>query len=206
MSDRWMDRLMRNRLMKKVRASLLGSRSGPERQWCRIVMNRETQKIVTGLDIPRLDALEVSGNRWQSTPFRSYRSVSYPEFDLCRPPSGISTDLVIAEQVFEHLLRPYRAGKAVYDLLRPEGFLLITTPFLIKIHDAPVDCSRWTETGIRYFLAECGFPFEKIRTGSWGNRKCVVSNFRRWTPYLKGIHRLENEPEFPMVVWALAGK
>ncbi|MHB8095702.1 MAG: methyltransferase domain-containing protein [Candidatus Aminicenantales bacterium] len=206
MSERLMDRLMRNRLMKKARASLLGSRLGPDRQWCRIVMNRETEKLIAALDTKRLDALEVSGNRWQSAPFRSYRSVSYPEFDACSPPSGMSADLVIAEQVFEHLLWPYRAGKAIYDLLRPEGFLLVTTPFLIKIHDAPVDCSRWTETGIKYFLAECGFPLGKIRTGSWGNRKCVASNFRRWTPFIKGIHCLENEPEFPMVVWALAGK
>jgi hypothetical protein len=91
-------------------------------------------------------------------------------------------------------------------MLTPGGALLITTPFLLKIHDAPVDCSRWTELGIRHFLAEAGFDIANITTGSWGNRACVRSNFRPWTPYLPWLHSLRNEPDFPVVVWALARK
>jgi len=206
MKDNWFKKLKRHHLTEKVRLFLKGSPFYSEEHWCRVIMNRATLKLITELEINRFDVMEISGTHWSSLPFRSYKSVFYPEFDICSPPSDISADMIIAEQVFEHLLWPYRAGKAMHDLLRPEGYLLVTTPFLIKIHDAPVDCSRWTETGIKYFLAECGFPLEKIHTGSWGNRKCIISNLNRWTSYKKWIHSLDNEPDYPMVVWALAQK
>jgi hypothetical protein len=114
--------------------------------------------------------------------------------------------LIIAEQVFEHLLWPYRAGKNVHRMLNQGGYFLITTPFLVRIHSGPTDCSRWTETGIRYFLAECGFSLERIQTGSWGNRACVRANFSQWSRYRRLVHSLRNEPSFPVVVWALAQK
>lgn len=206
MQDNWVKKLIRHYLPDKVILLLKNSRFYSVEHWCRVIMNQETLKLITALDTKRLDAMEISGSRWAFCPFRSYKTVSYPEFDICSPPPGISVDVVIAEQVFEHLMWPFRAGKVVHAMLRPEGYLLITTPFLIRNHNDPIDCSRWTETGIKYFLAECGFPLEKIHTGSWGNRKCIISNFNKWTRYKKWIHSLDNEPDFPMVVWALAQK
>lgn len=206
MKDNWVNKLMPRYMKDKLRTRLSSAPFCSEEHWCRVVMNRETLKLVADLDTATLDALEISGSRWSLWPFQSYRSVSYPEFDICNPHPEIAVDMVIAEQVFEHLLRPYQAARSTHDFLRPAGYLLITTPFLIKVHDAPVDCSRWTETGLKYFLAECGFPLEKIRTGSWGNRKCIVSNFNRWPCYKQWMHSLDNEPDFPMVVWALAQK
>jgi hypothetical protein len=82
----------------------------------------------------------------------------------------------------------------------------VTTPFLLKIHEVPIDCSRWTPLGMRYFLAECGFPFEKVEAYSWGNRSCVKGNFNHWQIYRRWRHSLANEPDFPVVVWALAQK
>jgi hypothetical protein len=103
-------------------------------------------------------------------------------------------------------LWPYRAGRNVYQMLNPGGYVLVTTPFLIRIHDQPVDCSRWTELGLKHLLAECGFPMKNIRTGSWGNRACVIANFTEWPHYAPQQHSLDNEPNFPLVVWALAQK
>jgi len=182
---------------------------GPnEEQWGRIVMNHETRKMITSIQSSTLKVLEISGTVWEKRmTFKSYKSIYYPEFDLCESRLEETFDLIIAEQVFEHLLWPYRAGKNVHKMLNPSGHFLITTPFLIRIHDRPVDCSRWTETGIKYFLAECGFSMERIRTGSWGNRACVRANFgSHWTLYRPRFHSLENEPNFPVHVWALAQK
>ena len=64
-------------------------------------------------------------------------------------------------------------------MLQPGGHFLIVTPFLYKVHPNPYDCTRWTETGMRYFLAECGFPLDPITTGSWGNRACLEATLRR---------------------------
>ncbi|HVL15177.1 MAG TPA: methyltransferase domain-containing protein [Gemmata sp.] len=180
---------------------------GPYEQWLRIVMNRETERLVHGLNPSRLSALEVSGDNWNKPGlFRQYRSVDYPEYDVCDGVLDERFDLILADQVFEHLLWPYRAGKNVYEMLNPGGWFLVSTPFLLKIHNHPVDCSRWTETGMKHLLAECGFPLEKVQTGSWGNRACVKANLKRWQIYQRWRHSLKNEPDFPVVVWALAQK
>jgi SAM-dependent methyltransferase len=174
--------------------------------WSRVVMNQETRRLVEGLGPGTLDALEVSGEGWRDFGFKSYRSVSYPGYDVCAGALPERFDIIIAEQVFEHLLWPYRAGKHVYEMLRPGGYFHMSTPFLYPVHDVPVDCSRWTETGLRYFLAECGFPPEACTTGSWGNRACVRQYLKRGVRYRRWLHSLRNEPAVPIVVWAVARK
>ena len=179
----------------------------PSDYWARRVMDRETRKLVRSVQPRQLSVLEISGDYWGGVEkFKAYRAVHYPEFDICASTLGEQFDLIIAEQVFEHLQWPYRAGKHVHQMLRPGGHFLITTPFLIRVHEAPDDCSRWTETGIRYLLAECGFDLGRIRTGSWGNRACVRANFLHWARYRRWLHSLRNEPDFPVVVWAFAQK
>lgn len=178
-------------------------------QWARTVMYRECTKLLAGLDPATLDVLEISpganNQPFASLGFRSTARVDYPEFDICRDHLDTTFDLVIADQVFEHLLWPYRAGRNVNRMVKPGGHVLIMTPFLVRIHAVPVDCSRWTELGLKHFLAECGFPLDAITTGSWGNRRCVVANFRTW-PRQTMWRSLHNEPDFPLVVWALARK
>ena len=172
--------------------------------WSRVVMNRECERWLSALPLQSLHALEISGRTFQDFGFASYRTVDFPEFDLCAGPLQDTFDLVIAEQVFEHLLYPYRAGRHVWQMIRPGGWFLISVPFLVKVHGYPVDCTRWTELGLRHFLHECGFPLETIQTGSWGNRACVTANFAQWVVYDAAIHDLTNEPDFPYHVWALA--
>jgi len=180
-----------------------GLRSQPE-HWCRVVMNRETRGLIRALGPERLRVLEISGEHWKGFGFGSYRSVGYPDFDLCAQALDERFDLLIAEQVFEHLLWPLRAARNVHAMLVPGGRFLVTTPFLLRVHRSPVDCSRWTETGLRHLLAEAGFDLDGTTTGSWGNRACVRSNLGRWTRYRRLLHSLENEPDYPVVVWALA--
>lgn len=178
----------------------------PETQWGRIVMDKETDKLIRNLDIKELNVLEISGNKWGKLPFKKYTSIMYPELDICERKLDATYDLIICEQVFEHLLWPYRAGKNIYDMLEEGGHFMLTTPFLIKIHNSPVDCSRWSKLGLKYFLAECGFPLENIESFSWGNKATVVANFKSWIAYNSSKHSLENEEEFPYVVWAIARK
>jgi SAM-dependent methyltransferase len=170
-------------------------------------MRDSCDQILKALQPARLSALEISGTYFGKYGFRTYRSACYPDYDLCAGPLSETFDLVIAEQVFEHLLWPYRAGRHVHAMLADGGHFLISTPFLIKIHDDPIDCSRWSEIGLKHFLAECGFPLERIRTWSWGNRAVVQANFTEFgIPFRRRIHTLDNNPEFPYHVWAIAQK
>jgi len=174
--------------------------------WAKVVMNQVVENWLNELNLKELNVLEVSGEYWSKLETKKYTSVQYPAFDLCTDSLDEKFDLIITDQVFEHLLWPYRAGKNVYEMLPPDGYFLVTVPFLVQIHGAPVDCTRWSEIGLKYFLAECGFQIDKIRTGSWGNRKCIKSNYLKWRYFYRVFHSLKNEPEFPMVVWALAKK
>ena len=176
--------------------------------WQRKVMYRETKRLVEELGPDQLDALEVSGDRWGSlVGFKSYKSVDFPQYDLCVAPLPEQFDLVIADQVFEHLLWPYRAARNVYQMVRPGGHFLVMTPFLVRVHPHPTDCSRWTETGMRHLLAECGFPIDLIRTGSWGNLSCVRAELTRFRKYRRLFnHSLRDQHQYPVQVWALATK
>jgi hypothetical protein len=82
----------------------------------RIIVERETKKLVDALPAYTMDAVEVSGTRWKAYPFKSLRSADYPDYDICEKPLALEGfDLVIAEQVFEHLLYPYRAANPSYS-------------------------------------------------------------------------------------------
>jgi SAM-dependent methyltransferase len=175
--------------------------------WQRVEQVRLCRELLRTLDLPRMDAIEISaGGTYNDLPFKSFMEANFPEHDICEAPVPGQWDLVLADQVFEHLTWPYRAGRHVHQMLRPGGYFLVATPFLVRVHDVPIDCSRWTETGLRHFLAECGFPLEPIRTGSWGNRRCVKAMLRAWPARRGWFGSLKNEPLFPVNVWALAKK
>lgn len=176
------------------------------RHWTRPVMYERCAELLRGLGPERLDALEISaGKYFQTLGFRSFREANYPEFDICQGTLPEQYDVIIADQVWEHLLWPYRAARNVHAMLKPGGHFLVTTPFLIRVHEIPYDCSRWTETGLKHFLIECGFDPDGIVTGSWGNRACVKANLYKFAR--RGwFGSLKNEPQFPVAVWALAKK
>lgn len=175
--------------------------------WVRAVLYREAFARIRAMGPERLDVLEISGgNQWtRDFRFRSYRSTEYPGFDICAETLPQQFDLIIADQVFEHLKWPYRAGRNVLAMLRPGGTFLISTPFLVRVHRVPIDCSRWTEQGLSYLLQECGFKAEDIETHSWGNRACLKGNLTKWRK--RGFFgSLRNEPDYPIMVWAFAKK
>lgn len=188
-------------------ARALGTTNVP---WNRVVMNRATHELIASLPCTGFDVLEISGTDWRDSHlnFRSYMSMSYPDYDICNCPLGDAVcDLVIAEQVFEHLQNPHKAILNIFTMLRRSGAVLITTPFLVKIHCVPQDMYRWTEDGIRFLLEEAGFT--EVVTGSWGNRQCMIADMTsgmKWTMYHPRLHSLKNEPQFPVVVWALGRK
>ena len=172
----------------------------------RVVLYKECKKFLRGLNPEDKTALEISGGDnvfWQSIGFKSYRTTQYPEFDICEGGLNEQFDIIIADQVFEHLLWPYRAARNAYAMLKPGGHLIIATPFLVRRHDVPTDCTRWTDVGMKYFLAEAGFSLERVQTGAWGNKACVKANLTAWTnpsPFTS----FKNEPNFPVMVWAFA--
>ncbi len=175
--------------------------------WVRVVMYRRAFAYIEQLGPQSLDVLEISGgSQWRERfSFRSYLRTDYPGFDICSETLARRFDLVIADQVFEHLKYPLRAAANVYAMLKPGGHFIVATPFLIRVHRSPIDCSRWTPEGLTYLLEEAGFPHEHIQADAWGNRACLKANLSGWRK--RGFFgSLRNETNFPVMVWAFATK
>jgi SAM-dependent methyltransferase len=169
----------------------------------RVVMNRKIACWLDSLAGP-LDALEVSGIDHGGRRWRSYRSLTYPEFDLCserirEPPA----DIVIAEQVLEHVPDLDAAVRNLVSLTRPGGHVLVTVPFLVRVHPEPGDYRRFTLDGLTRTLKDGGLDI--VLHGQWGNRWAVVGNLNTWVPH-RYWHSLKNDPLFPVVVWAAGRK
>jgi SAM-dependent methyltransferase len=64
------------------------------------------------------------------------------------PLTDDSVDTVVILEVMEHLHRPREALQEIARVLRPQGRLLLTMPFLYPVHDAPHDYQRLTIHGL----------------------------------------------------------
>ncbi len=113
--------------------------------------------------------------------------------------------MVICEQVLEHVTDPWVAAENLRGLCAPGGHVIVSTPFLVRVHELPAygmpDLWRFTPRGLRALLERAGLEVESVE--SWGNRDCVACNFDHWPAYRRW-HSLRNEPDLPLQVWAFA--
>jgi SAM-dependent methyltransferase len=172
----------------------------------RTVAYRAVETWLAQRPCAQLDVLEVAaGWKWRQYEWGSFTEMNWPDHDICEDVLDRQFDLIIADNVWEHLLHPWRATQHVLAMLKPGGHFINITPFLIRHHPIPTDCTRWTELGMKHFLADNGFEAETIETGSWGNAAAVKANLHRWAR--TGWRRaLPNHPDFPVTVWAIARK
>jgi SAM-dependent methyltransferase len=63
-------------------------------------------------------------------------------------------DVVIISEVLEHVHTPQDAVRNIHDILVPGGRLVLTTPFMLPIHERPVDFYRYTRYGLEFLLRE----------------------------------------------------
>jgi SAM-dependent methyltransferase len=167
--------------------------------------------LIEGLGPANLDAVEISAGEnqdWRHLGYRSYRTLDWPDFDLDIEvlPEALrgQFDLVIADQVLEHVRWPLRGVRHMREMLRPGGHALIMTPFLYPIHGHPVDCSRWTNLGLKHLLAEGGFGFDDIEVWSWGNKAVARKLLDGW-PRMGWRRELPPDDQRCLIqVWALA--
>ena len=171
--------------------------------------------MINALGPQDLDVAEISGKWGERFAFRSYRQFRYPEHDICAGPirdtetgETLCFDLILANQVWEHLDRPYAATRNVIESLRPGGFFWLAVPFFAPLHAAPQDCSRWNARGLTNLLIEAGFDAEAIHAEQWGNRHVARRNLEEvWPPvYDPDTDDIRNDPDMPVCAWALAQK
>ena len=74
--------------------------------------------------------------------------------------SGCS-DWVVCIEVLEFILNPAFFFRELSRVLKPNGQLLLTVPFLYRIHDHPYDLQRFTEEKLKLLLSESGFKIKE---------------------------------------------
>jgi SAM-dependent methyltransferase len=66
-------------------------------------------------------------------------------------------DSIVINQVFEHVFNTDKFLQETNRILKINGFLLITVPFIWEEHEKPYDCCRYSSFGLEYFLKKYGF-------------------------------------------------
>lgn len=68
---------------------------------------------------------------------------------------------IVINQVFEHVFNPSNFLSEVNRVLKLNGILLLTVPFVWDEHEQPYDFARYSSFGINFYLEQYGFKIEK---------------------------------------------
>lgn len=119
-------------------------------------------------------------------------------------------DVVLIDQVLEHVQNPIKVLKESYRVLQSGGYIIVTVPFMLPIHDSSSDYWRFSEDGLRIMLTEAGF--HDIKTDSWGNKAAIIA-YMKYSYVgtcskleLRKILKSENDKIFPLMCWGIGNK
>jgi len=116
-------------------------------------------------------------------------------------------DLVILDEILEHVPRPWVAVEEVRRILKPGGCLITSSPFMIAEHRMPKDYWRFTKDGVRVLLSN----YSTVEAHSWGNAGSVTYLMQGMMVTTQdaidaGTFDLVDVEKFAISVWAYAWK
>ena len=76
-----------------------------------------------------------------------------------------SFDLVILSEVLEHLYNPFNAINEAVRVLRKDGLLYVSTPFVFHYHGTPYDFYRYTEFFYKKISEELSLEMVETKKG-----------------------------------------
>lgn len=111
-----------------------------------------------GLFRPPLDKVE----SWE---YLNIDASTNPDY-LCSsgeiPVEDNTFDMILLTEVLEHLKNPELVLKELFRVLKVNGTLIASMPFLSPVHMYPHDFQRWTKEKIKMELEKAGFKTENI--------------------------------------------
>jgi SAM-dependent methyltransferase len=72
-------------------------------------------------------------------------------------------DLVLSQEVLEHVRAPFQAMSEMKRVLKKGGVLYCQVPFIIGYHPGPTDFWRFTREGIQEMTEKAGLTCEELR-------------------------------------------
>lgn len=73
-----------------------------------------------------------------------------------------SIDVVNAIELFEHVEKIHEGLAECYRIVKQNGVMILSVPFLYPVHGDPYDFQRWTKTKWKQELEMLGFSIEAI--------------------------------------------
>lgn len=144
---------------------------------------------------------------------------TFPEYNvenLSNIPTN-SLDVVIADQVLEHVERPWLAAPEIHRVLKPGGVAMVATPGMYPIHPSPLDCWRIMPDGYRVLFPDANW--QTLVLDFWGNADRVAYEYTHNKEILNGAPTFTSEealeqPHFtrgndgkcPLQVWWVGRK
>lgn len=140
--------------------------------------------------------------------------VHYPKIDMQNLPcKDDSFDLVISDQVIEHLENPKKSIIGIAQGFKKGGVAIHTTCFINYIHPCPKDYWCFSPEALKYLCSDFS---EVLCCGGWGSRiaffLCSISNKLRFMQIpdshwcLRHMIAMYNEEKYPIVTWVVAKK
>lgn len=91
------------------------------------------------------------------------------------PLEDSSFDHAMLIEVLEHVPKPIEVLTELQRVLKKDGYVLITVPFLWPLHDVPYDEYRYTPFSLKKICEESGFEVVKMESfGGWNSSLATV--------------------------------
>jgi ubiquinone/menaquinone biosynthesis C-methylase UbiE len=106
---------------------------------------------------------------------RAFVDVTATAYDI--PLEDGSFDTALMSELLEHLETPGLALQEAHRLLRPGGWVILTSPFIWVLHEAPRDFYRYSPFGLRWLLEQAGFENIEVTpiAGQWTTLSLLAS-------------------------------
>lgn len=88
-------------------------------------------------------------------------------------------DAICLFDVLEHIEDDLTTLNEIHRIIKDDGILLLSVPFMYRFHEIPNDYRRYTPTGLQYLLERCGFDVLEIQ--AMGSAFFVVDTLLRET-------------------------
>lgn len=107
------------------------------------------------------------------------------------PAKNKSYDSALMLQALEYMEDPQKVFSEISRILKRDGVLIFTSPFLYPIHDYPFDRYRFTDTQLKSMLKNEGFKIIKIIPQGGFSKFWIQSFLVFWFKTIKGLIKIK---------------
>jgi SAM-dependent methyltransferase len=113
-----------------------------------------------------------SGPERLSREFINVDVFPFPEVDIVADAASLpfrdnSVDAAVSESLFEHVPDASKVAREMVRIVKPDGIIYVSAPFMHPYHASPDDFNRWTISGLTHMFPELEIIKVGVRSGPW---------------------------------------